>query len=162
WESVNRVERGGNYGWSIMEARQPVNINFPPGPTPIRAPLIDLPHTISASVTGGYVYRGTKFPELAGAYIFGDYETKRIWAARAVARPAGHVAGRLAPAERANPRGDVPAPVRIPYERSAGQDAIAGTGARQPGEPAKGRNATPAHRWQVLARVYLRLERRPD
>ncbi|HTK76485.1 MAG TPA: PQQ-dependent sugar dehydrogenase [Gemmataceae bacterium] len=83
WESVNRVERGGNYGWSIMEARQPVNVNFPPGPTPIRAPLIDLPHSISASVTGGYVYRGTKFPELAGAYIFGDYETKRVWAARA-------------------------------------------------------------------------------
>jgi putative heme-binding domain-containing protein len=83
WESVNRVERGGNYGWSVMEARQPVNVNFPPGPTPIRAPLIELSHTISASVTGGYVYRGTKFPGLVGAYIFGDHETKRVWAARA-------------------------------------------------------------------------------
>ena len=34
------------------------------------------------SITGGYVYRGTKFPELVGAYVFGDWETKRIWAAR--------------------------------------------------------------------------------
>ncbi|MFO0809935.1 MAG: PQQ-dependent sugar dehydrogenase [Gemmataceae bacterium] len=82
WEMVHRVERGGNYGWSIMEARQPINVDFPQGPGPIRPPVIELPHTISASVTGGYVYRGTKFPELVGAYVFGDYETKRIWAAR--------------------------------------------------------------------------------
>jgi putative heme-binding domain-containing protein len=82
WESVHHVERGGNYGWSIMEGRQPVNVDFPVGPTPIRAPVFDLPHTMSASLTGGYVYRGKQFPELEGAYIFGDWETKRIWAAR--------------------------------------------------------------------------------
>src|SRR5439155_11314989 len=34
------------------------------------------------SVTGRYVYRGRKFPELVGAYIFGDWETRRLWAAR--------------------------------------------------------------------------------
>jgi putative heme-binding domain-containing protein len=82
WEMVHRVERGGNYGWSIVEGRQPVNTDMPVGPTPIRAPIFDLPHTMSASVTGGYIYRGKKFPELEGAYIFGDWETKRIWAAR--------------------------------------------------------------------------------
>ncbi len=52
------------------------------GPTPIRPPTIELPHTIAMSVTGGYVYRGKKFPELTGAYVFGDWETKRFWAAR--------------------------------------------------------------------------------
>ena len=52
------------------------------GPTPIRPPLIELPHTIACSVTGGYVYRGKKFPELRGAYVFGDWETRRLWAAR--------------------------------------------------------------------------------
>jgi putative heme-binding domain-containing protein len=82
WESVHRVERGGNYGWSIVESRQPINTDMPIGPTPIRPPIIELPHTLSASVTGGYVYHGKKFPELEGAYIFGDWETKRIWAAR--------------------------------------------------------------------------------
>ncbi len=82
WEMVHRVEKGGNYGWSIVEGRQPVNTEMPVGPTPIRAPVFELPHTMSASVTGGYVYHGKKFPELDGAYIFGDWETKRIWAAR--------------------------------------------------------------------------------
>jgi putative heme-binding domain-containing protein len=82
WEMVHRAEKGGNYGWSIVEAHQPINTDLPPGPTPIRPPVIELPHTAAASVTGGYVYRGKKFPELVGAYIFGDWETKRLWAAR--------------------------------------------------------------------------------
>src|SRR5262249_48844278 len=43
---------------------------------------IELPHTIACSVTGGFVYRGKKFPELRGAYVFGDWETRRLWAAR--------------------------------------------------------------------------------
>jgi putative heme-binding domain-containing protein len=82
WEMVHKIEKGGNYGWSIMEARQPIKPDQKIGPTPIRPPMIELPHTIAASVTGGYVYRGQKFPELVGAYVFGDWETRRIWAAR--------------------------------------------------------------------------------
>jgi putative heme-binding domain-containing protein len=81
WESVHRVEKGGNYGWSAMEGPQPIKTDKV-GPTPIRPPLITLPHTIACSITGGLVYRGRKFPELVGAYIFGDWETRRLWAAR--------------------------------------------------------------------------------
>ena len=81
WESIHRVEKGGNYGWSAMEGPQPIKPNRV-GPTPILPPLIELPHTISCSVTGGRVYRGKKFPELRGAYLFGDWETRRLWAAR--------------------------------------------------------------------------------
>lgn len=81
WEMVYRVERGGNYGWAATEGPQPIKPGKV-GPTPILPPLIELPHTIAASVTGGYVYRGKKFPELAGAYLFGDWETRRLWAAR--------------------------------------------------------------------------------
>jgi putative heme-binding domain-containing protein len=81
WESVHRVEKGGNYGWSAMEGPQPIKPEKV-GPTPIIPALIELPHTISCSVTGGRVYRGKKFPELRGAYIFGDWETRRLWAAR--------------------------------------------------------------------------------
>jgi putative heme-binding domain-containing protein len=81
WESVHRVEKGGNYGWAAMEGPQPIKPNKV-GPTPIRPALIELPHTIACSVTGGRVYRGRKFPELRGAYVFGDWETRRLWAAR--------------------------------------------------------------------------------
>jgi putative heme-binding domain-containing protein len=81
WESIHRVEKGGNYGWSAMEGPQPIKPQKI-GPTPIRPALIELPHTISCSVTGGRVYYGKKFPELRGAYIFGDWETRRLWAAR--------------------------------------------------------------------------------
>ena len=79
--SVHRVEKGGNYGWSAMEGPQPIKPEKV-GPTPIRPALIELPHTIACSVTGGRVYHGKKFPELRGAYIFGDWETRRLWAAR--------------------------------------------------------------------------------
>ena len=81
WEMVHRVEKGGNYGWAAMEGPQPIKPEQV-GPTPILPALIELPHTIACSVTGGYVYRGKKFPELRGAYIFGDWETRRLWAAR--------------------------------------------------------------------------------
>jgi putative heme-binding domain-containing protein len=81
WEMVHRVEKGGNYGWSAMEGPQPIKPDKV-GPTPIRPALIELPHTIAASVTGGRVYHGKKFPELRGAYVFGDWETRRLWAAR--------------------------------------------------------------------------------
>lgn len=81
WEMVHRVEKGGNYGWAAMEGPQPIKPERV-GPTPIIPPLIQLPHTVACSVTGGRVYRGKKFPELQGAYIFGDWETRRLWAAR--------------------------------------------------------------------------------
>jgi putative heme-binding domain-containing protein len=81
WEMVHRVVKGGNYGWSIVEGRQPINTSFKQGPGPILPPTIELNHSISASVTGGYVYRGKRFPELVGQYIFGDWETHRLWAA---------------------------------------------------------------------------------
>ncbi len=81
WEMVYRVEKGGNYGWAATEGPQPIKPERV-GPTPIRPALIELPHTIAASVTGGRVYHGKKFPQLRGAYVFGDWETRRLWAAR--------------------------------------------------------------------------------
>jgi len=81
WESVHRIQKGGNYGWSAMEASQPLKPDKI-GPTPILPPLIELSHSIACSITGGLVYHGAKFPELRGAYLFGDWETRRLWAAR--------------------------------------------------------------------------------
>lgn len=79
WELVYRVNKGDNFGWSIMEGRQPVHAERQRGPTPIVPPTLEIPHTEGASITGGFVYRGKKFPELVGSYVFGDWETRRIW-----------------------------------------------------------------------------------
>ncbi len=82
WELLFCVERGGNYGWSTMEGPQPVKLNGKRGPTPILPPAMALPHTEAASITGGYVYRGKRLPELAGRYVFADYELFRLFDAR--------------------------------------------------------------------------------
>ena len=82
WEMIYCVKPGGNYGWSIMEGPNPVFPNGKRGPTEISKPQAALFHTESASITGGLVYRGTKFPEMYGHYIFGDWQTSKMWAAK--------------------------------------------------------------------------------
>jgi putative heme-binding domain-containing protein len=82
WEMIYRVQRGGNYGWSIMEGRQPVHPDGKRGPTPILPPTLDFPHTEAASITGGYVYRGKQLQDLVGAYVCGDWVTRKLWATR--------------------------------------------------------------------------------
>src|SRR5262245_32049922 len=81
-EMVHRVQRGGNYGWSVMEGRLPIKSEGKRGPTPILPPTLEFPHSEAASITGGYVYHGKRYPDLAGAYICGDYVTGKIWATR--------------------------------------------------------------------------------
>jgi len=79
WEFIYRIQKGGNYGWSIVEGRQPVNTHFKRGPTPILPPTVDHPHSESASITGGEFYYGKRLPSLVGQYVYGDYETGKLW-----------------------------------------------------------------------------------
>ena len=82
WELLDRVERGGNYGWSVMEGRQPTNTEWPRGPTPILPPTIDHPHSESSSITDGLTYYGSRLKELHGHHIYGDYDTGKFWGFR--------------------------------------------------------------------------------
>jgi uncharacterized repeat protein (TIGR03806 family) len=82
WEMLDRVERGGNYGWSIVEGRQSTNPEWPRGPTPILPPTIDVPHSESSSITDGLTYYGSRLKELHGHHIYGDYDTGKIWGFR--------------------------------------------------------------------------------
>jgi uncharacterized repeat protein (TIGR03806 family) len=82
WEMIIIAQRGANYGWSVTEGGHPFHLQRKRGPTPITAPTIELHHSEARSITGGIVYRGKKLPNLRGAYVFGDYGTGRIWAAR--------------------------------------------------------------------------------
>ena len=80
WEMVHRVQKGGNYGWSIMEGPAPLKPDQKQGPTPISPPIAYYPHTLGASSTGGYFVTSPRLPELQGAYIYGDYVTGKVWA----------------------------------------------------------------------------------
>jgi uncharacterized repeat protein (TIGR03806 family) len=78
WESVYRIERGGNYGWSINEGTHPFRPERKLGPTPIIKPIHEHPHVDFRSITGGYVYHGSRLKDLVGAYVYGDYDTGKV------------------------------------------------------------------------------------
>ncbi len=82
WEMLNRIERGGNYGWAVAEGRQSTNPEWPRGPTPILPPTIEHPHTESSSITDGLTYYGSRLKELHGHHIYSDYDTGKFWGFR--------------------------------------------------------------------------------
>jgi uncharacterized repeat protein (TIGR03806 family) len=79
WEMVYKIQKGGNYGWSIREGAHSFRPERPQGSTPILPPLFEHSHADFRSLTGGYVYHGKRLPELAGAYLYGDFDTGRVW-----------------------------------------------------------------------------------
>ena len=82
WEMVYLIRRGGNYGWSVREGNYPFRPQRPHGPGEFEKPIVEHPHSDFRSLTGGYVYTGSRLPELKGAYIYGDYDTGRLWMLR--------------------------------------------------------------------------------
>src|SRR5690606_29472508 len=82
WEQIYLVEKGANYGWSVYEGGHIFYANRIAGPHPVSKPLFDHPHSEARSLTGGIVYRGTKLPQLRDCYLYGDYSTGKIWAAK--------------------------------------------------------------------------------
>ncbi|MEK6234292.1 MAG: PQQ-dependent sugar dehydrogenase, partial [Planctomycetales bacterium] len=84
WEEINLVKPGGNYGWSIREGSYFFGSGVGAGKasaeiSPID-PVWEYDHRVGRSITGGFVYRGKQFPELAGCYLHADYISRRIWA----------------------------------------------------------------------------------
>jgi glucose/arabinose dehydrogenase/mono/diheme cytochrome c family protein len=79
WEQVYLIEKGANYGWSITEGMQIFHAQREQGPDPISPPAADHHHSEARSLTGGQVYRGTRLPDLIGAYLYGDWSTGKVW-----------------------------------------------------------------------------------
>jgi uncharacterized repeat protein (TIGR03806 family) len=79
WEEVNRVTRGGNYGWRCFEGNHPFNSACGANAGSSIAPVAEYGRAQGVSITGGYVYRGSSIPELAGRFVFGDFVSGNIW-----------------------------------------------------------------------------------
>ncbi len=86
-EEIDIIVKGGNYGWAFREASiAGPKPNSVPANTPSIPPIYEYRHAggggteTGNSVTGGVVYRGQRFPELIGFYVFADYVSGGIWA----------------------------------------------------------------------------------
>ena len=82
WEEIDLIKAGGNYGWNRMEGFHcyPPNANCQTDD--LALPVLEYDHATGRSVTGGYVYRGTRLIRLSGAYLYGDFTFRTIWALR--------------------------------------------------------------------------------
>ncbi|HET6425536.1 MAG TPA: PQQ-dependent sugar dehydrogenase [Planctomycetaceae bacterium] len=80
WEMVYLVKRGGNYGWSVNEGNHPFRPERARGPGAFELPIVEHPHSDFRSITGGYFSYTDRLPELRNAYIYGDYDTGKLWA----------------------------------------------------------------------------------
>ena len=87
YEEVSFVTAGNfelkNYGWSCYEGNLQHNTQYCSNWN-YTFPIItfegyNFNGNLPASVTGGYVYRGSQFPALNGFYCYADYNSGKFW-----------------------------------------------------------------------------------
>lgn len=82
WEEVSFVVNGGNYGWPIMEG--PVCFDPPANCSDegLYPPVWSYDHSMGRAIIGGFVYRGSRVPELKGKYLFAEWQKdfSQLWA----------------------------------------------------------------------------------
>jgi hypothetical protein len=82
-EEIDTITAGGNYGWRAKEGTfyfvfngdldgyvTNVPLDVPPG---LIDPIAEYDHDDGLAIIGGFIYRGTKYPQLSGKYVFGDF-----------------------------------------------------------------------------------------
>jgi hypothetical protein len=100
WETVYRIRKGANYGYSEREGHQRMTeenrtADRPsPDELPVRVsdsvtrgsvvptyPVLQYPHGPDGgdAIAGGFVYRGSRVPALRGKFVFGDISTGKLW-----------------------------------------------------------------------------------
>ncbi len=79
WEEIDYrpapVVGGNNFGWPFMEASHCFSPAVGCPTAGLVMPVLEYHHDPACAVTGGYVYRGRKYPDLRGTYFYGDYCT---------------------------------------------------------------------------------------
>jgi glucose/arabinose dehydrogenase len=78
-EEIDLIVKGGNYGWNTMEGTLCFNPPNGCSSAGLIPPIFDYGHDEGDAVIGGFVYRGSAIPSLAGVYIFGDLDAGKVW-----------------------------------------------------------------------------------
>lgn len=116
-EEVNILRKGDNAGWRIREGGGGLQAYTRGDGTVINGPLTGTAYTApppgvtlrdpewfyergggnyqGASVTGGFVYRGAKYPSLDGKYVFGDWLNGHLWSLERGASPGNPTVNRI-------------------------------------------------------------------
>lgn len=80
YEEIDIIEKGGNYGWNIMEASHCFKPEENCDQTGLKMPVWEYDRSQGdISITGGFVYRGPSIGALEGLYVYADYVSGRIW-----------------------------------------------------------------------------------
>jgi glucose/arabinose dehydrogenase len=80
FEEIDIIQRGGNYGWNLREAKHAYGRRGSGPHQKLIEPVWEYDHALGVSLTGGLVYRGKRLPDLVGLYVYGDYGSGRMWA----------------------------------------------------------------------------------
>ncbi len=80
WEEINRIPAsssgGENFGWKCYEGNATFNTTGCPSMNTLTFPVAEYArggNPFKCSVTGGYRYRGSMYPNFVGLYFFADY-----------------------------------------------------------------------------------------
>src|SRR5437660_3672986 len=79
FEEVDLLQKGGNFGWNIMEGAHCFNPPSGCNMTGLILPIAEYDHSQGETVIGGYAYHGSAIPGLVGLYVFGDFSNGKIW-----------------------------------------------------------------------------------
>ena len=90
-EEIDRIVKGGNYGWAVKEgdflfnrSDGTVGARTPGSPADLIDPIsgpsgtLEYDHTQGIAIVGGFVYHGTLLPQLVGKYVFGDLALDKL------------------------------------------------------------------------------------
>ncbi|GAB4420121.1 MAG: PQQ-dependent sugar dehydrogenase [Bacteroidia bacterium] len=80
YEEIDTLVKGGNYGWNRMEGFHCFRPEKDCDTTGLMMPVWTYGRSEGASVTGGYVYRGSRLPALRGRYVYADFNLGNVWA----------------------------------------------------------------------------------
>jgi putative heme-binding domain-containing protein len=82
YEEIDIVKRGENYGWNVYEGFEPFSNHYRKSGVNYQPPVFSYGRKFGVSVTGGFVYRADVKSSFYGVYVFGDFQSQRIWGVR--------------------------------------------------------------------------------